>query len=151
MTLTPVSNISAVVACSSNSGRQAVNRHALFVLHRAKLVHGLADHVHHAAERASAHGHRNRSALVDGLHPAHHAVGGFHGDAAHAAFAQVLLHFENDVDGAGHIEAVAHHAATPDRWEAGGFRELHVHRGACDLNDVSYIFCHKFQLSAVSS
>ena len=86
------------------SRRQAVNRHSLLVLDRAQLVDGLADHVHHASQRAAAHGHGNRSALIDGLHAAHHAVGGFHGDAAHAAFAQVLLHLENHVDGLGTVK-----------------------------------------------
>ena len=36
--------------------------------------------------------------MVNGFHAAHHAVGGLHGDAAHAAFAQVLLHFDDHVD-----------------------------------------------------
>ena len=63
-----------------------------------ELVDRLADHIHHAAERAATNGHGNRSALVNGLHAAHHALGSFHGDATHAAFAQVLLHFDDDVD-----------------------------------------------------
>ena len=88
--------------------RQAVNRHALFVVDRAKLIDGLADDIHHAAQRPAAHGNGDRSALIDRLHAAHHAVGGLHGDAAHAAFAKVLLHFEDDVDRRGNIEAVAH-------------------------------------------
>ena len=75
------------------------------MLDRTELIDRLADHVHHAAERAVAHGHRDWSALVDGLHAAHHAVGRFHGNAAHAAFAEVLLHFENHVDRGGHGES----------------------------------------------
>ena len=68
---------------------------------RAKFIHRLANHVHHAAKRAVAHRHGNWAALVDGFHAAHHAFSRFHGDATHAAFAKVLLHFENDVDRAG--------------------------------------------------
>ena len=78
-------------------GGRPVDRHPLLVFDRAQLIDRLADDVHHAAKRAAADGDRDRSALVDGLHAAHHAVGGLHGDAAHAAFAKMLLHLENDV------------------------------------------------------
>ncbi len=124
--------------------RQAVNRHSLLVLDRTKLVDRLADHVHHASQRAAAHGHGDRSALVDGLHAAHHAFGGFHRDTAHAAFAQVLLDLENHVDGAGHGEAVTHHShRLIDRRQL-AFGELHVHRRPGNLNYMSYVFCHMF-------
>ena len=112
-----------------------------------KLIDGLADHVHHAAQRAAAHGHGNRSALVDGLHAAHHAVGGLHGDAAHAAFAQVLLHFENDVDRAGHGEAVADDLQRLVNRRQLALGKLHVHRGTGDLNYVSDVFWHKLASS----
>ena len=68
---------------------------------RAELIDRLSDYVHDPSERAAADGNGDGPALIDGLHAAHHAVGGLHGDAAHAAFAEVLLHFENDVDGSG--------------------------------------------------
>jgi len=48
---------------------------------------------------------------------AHHAFGGFHGDAAHAAFAEMLLHLKNDADGGRHGEASLTTSAL-DRWEA---------------------------------
>ena len=117
-----------------------MNRHSFFVVDWAQLVDRFADDVHHAAERSAAHGHGDGSALVDGLHAAHHAVGGLHGDAAHAAFAQMLLHFENDVDGGGHVEAVADdfHGLIDRRQIPLG--ELHVDRGPCDLDDMSYVF-----------
>ncbi len=79
--------------------RGPVNRHARLLADGAELVHRLADHVDHAAQRLFAHRHADGAAQVDGLHAAHHAVGGFHGDRAHAAFAQVLLHLEDHVDG----------------------------------------------------
>jgi hypothetical protein len=68
---------------------------------RAELVDWFADHVHHATQRAAAHRHGNRSALVDSFHAAHHALGSFHGDAAHTAFAQMLLHLEITLMGRG--------------------------------------------------
>ena len=65
--------------------------------------------------------------MIDGLHAAHHALGGFHGDAAHAAFAQVLLHFEDDVDGRGNVEALADDAQRLVDRRHRGFGKLHVH------------------------
>ena len=76
-------------------------------LHRAELVDGIADDVEHAAQGLAAHGHGDGTAEVDGLHAAHHALGGLHGDAAHAAFAELLLDFQDDVDGCGNVEAFA--------------------------------------------
>ena len=75
----------------------------LGVLNRAELVHRLADDVQYAAQRPAADGHGDGAALIDGLHAAHHAFGGLHGDATHAALAQVLLHFEDNVDGRRHV------------------------------------------------
>ncbi len=123
--------------------RRAMDRHGLGVLDRAQLIHRLADHVHHAPQRAAAHGHGDRPALVDGFHAAHHALGGFHGDAAHAAFAQVLLHFENHVDRVGHGEAVADDFQRLVNRRHGAFGELHVHRGTGNLNYVSNSFWHR--------
>ena len=71
---------------------------ALGGVDRAQLVHGLADDVQHAAQGLAAHGNGDGAAEVDGLHAAHHAFGGLHGDAAHAAFAELLLDFQDDVE-----------------------------------------------------
>ena len=71
-----------------------MNRDSVWlVLHRAHLVHRLADHVQHAAQRLLAHRHRDGAAQADRLHAAHQAVGGLQRDGAHAAFADVLRHF----------------------------------------------------------
>ena len=99
MTFTPVSNISISVDCSSNAGAWRWMGLRLAALTGPKLVHRVADDVEHAAQRFAAHGHGDGAAQVDGLHAAHHAFGGLHGDAAHAAFAELLLHFQDDVDG----------------------------------------------------
>src|SRR2546426_2658693 len=48
----------------------------------------------HAPERTRANRNRNWPTLIDGFHAAHHAVGRLHCDAAHAPFAEMLLHFE---------------------------------------------------------
>ena len=122
--------------------RLAMDGQALGCVHRSQLVHGLADDVEHATEGALAYGNGNRAAEIDGLHAANHAVGGLHGDAAHAAFAELLLDFEDDVDGIRDVEAVADHAQRRIDRRQIVLGELHVHRGTCDLNDVSDIFSH---------
>src|SRR5580700_9060344 len=119
-----------------------MNRHGHRVRDGAELVDGLADHVHHASESATAHGHGDRSALVNAFHAAHHALGGFHGDAANAAFAQVLLYLNDDIDRRGNGEAVAHNAERLIDRRHGGGGKLNVHRRSGDLNHVSNVFWH---------
>ena len=128
-----------------------MNRHAFFVLDGAELIDGLADHVHHAAERAPAHGDGNRPALIDGVHAAHHAFGGFHRDATYAAFAEVLLHFENHVDGSGHGKAVAHDSHGLINRRQVAFVKLHVDGRPRNLNHMSDVLWHKSQLLAARS
>ena len=53
---------------------------------------GLAEHVEDAAEGDLADRHRDRAAGVDHVGAAGEAVGGVHGDGAHAVVAEVLLH-----------------------------------------------------------
>ena len=78
--------------------RLAMNGITLGGIDRAKLVHGIADDVEHAAQRLAADGNGDRAAEVQRFHAAHHALGRLHGDAAHAALAQLLLHFQDDVE-----------------------------------------------------
>ena len=52
-------------------------------------------------------GTHDRLAGVDGLHAAHHAVGRLHGDAAHPAFAEMLLDLHDHVDGLRDVKAFA--------------------------------------------
>ncbi len=112
----------------------------------AKLVDRLADDVDHAAQRLLAHGHADGAAEVDRLHAANHAVGGFHGDGAHAAFAEVLLHLEDDVDRRGNVEAVADDAQRLVDGRHRRFFKLHVDGGTGDLNYFANVLCHKFCL-----
>ena len=109
--------------------RRPVNGHARLLADGTELVDRLADHVDHAAQRLLAHGHADGAAEVDRLHAAHHAVGRFHGDGAHAAFAEVLLHFEDHVDRRGNIEAVAGDAQRLVDRRHRRFFKLHVTAG----------------------
>ena len=129
------------------SGGETMNRHSLFVLDRAELIDRLADHVHHPTQCAAADRNRNRSTLIDGLHAAHHAVSWLHGDAAHATFSKVLLHFENDADRTGHGEAVAHNLHGFINRGQLALEKLHVDRRAGDLDYMSYVFRHKLASS----
>ena len=76
-------------------------------IHRTHVVHRLADDVQHAAQRLVADRNFDAVAQADGLHAAHHAVGGLQRDGAHAAFADVLRHFHHHVDGDAGIKAFA--------------------------------------------
>ena len=123
-------------------GRQAMDGQPVGRLDGAEVVHRLADHIHHSPQRAPAHRHPDGAAEVDGLHAAHHAVGGLHGDAAHAALAEVLLDFKDDVNRHRHVEAFADHVQRLVNGRQGGFAELHVHRRPGNLNHFSDVFCH---------
>ena len=74
-----------------------MDRHMRLRVHRTKLVHWLPEHVKHTAQRLAAHGNRNARTGIERIHSAHHAFGRHHRDAAHAALAQVLLHFHDHV------------------------------------------------------
>jgi hypothetical protein len=69
------------------------------------------------------------------MHAADQALGGLQRDSAHAAFADVLLHLANDIDGRGDIEALAGDADS--RIDQGNLAlgKLAVHRWAGYLDD----------------
>src|SRR5437763_5101586 len=120
-----------------------MNGQFLFELNWPKLVHRLANHVHDAPKRTRADRNRNWPALVDGFHATHHAVRRLHSDAAHAAFTEMLLHFEDDVDGRGHLKAlIAHFQRFIDR-RHGRLNELHVDGGPGNLDYVSDVLWHR--------
>ncbi len=89
---------------------------------------------------------RDGRAEVDGLHAANHAVSGFHGDGTDATLAEVLLDLEDDADGRGDGEAVAHDAERLIDGRHGCFFELDVYGGAGDLDYFADVFCHSFCL-----
>jgi peptide chain release factor 1 len=77
--------------------RRPVDRIGSRRLDGAPLVHGLADHVHDAAQRRGPHRHTDLVAGVRGGLPAHQALGGVHGDAADGVLAQVLGDLDDEV------------------------------------------------------
>ena len=62
---------------------------------RPSFVHGIADHVHDAPERALADRDRDRPAGVNDFLTAHQTFRDVHGDAAHRVLAQMLRDFEH--------------------------------------------------------
>ena len=77
--------------------RGAVDRPALLDLDLVALVDRLAEQVEDAPERDVADRHGDRAAGVDHLGAAGDAVGGVHGDRAHAVVAEVLLDLADEV------------------------------------------------------
>src|ERR1700682_681196 len=58
---------------------RAMDWQCLAVPDRSQLIDRLADDVHDAPERASAHRHRDWAVLVNRLHATHHAISSLHG------------------------------------------------------------------------
>ena len=110
--------------------RFLVDRTQVFRDNRAGFVHGLADHVHDAAERARTDRHADRRAGVGNFLAANQTFGRIHGDGAHRGFAEMLGDLEH--------QAVAGVLGL-DRIENGRQMafELHVDDSADDLRDVS--------------
>ena len=124
-------------------GSLPMDGHVLLGVDRAKLVDRLAENVQHAAERLAPHGNGDARAGVDRLHATNHAFGRNHGDAADAAFAEVLLNLHHDVERAGHHKAFADDAERlKDRRHTRLF-ELDVNGRAADADYFAYILCHK--------
>ena len=119
------------------SGSVAMDRILHLRFNRSHVVHRLADHVHHAAQRLVAHRHEDRLARIHRLHAAHHPVGGLHGDAPEAAFAQVLLDLQDDVNRGRHVKALADHVNRVVNLRQILFAELNVHGRTCYLDHFS--------------
>ena len=120
--------------------RGAVNGMPLLGRDWTQIVHGFANHIHHASQCPTAHGSRDRPTLINRLHATDHTVCGFHGDATHTAFAEMLLHLKDHVNGFGNGESVAYHTkGLVNRRHRRGI-ELDVHGGTGDLNNVSDVF-----------
>ena len=113
----------------------------------AELIHGLAQHVHHPAERGAAHRHADALSQIVGLHPAHQAFGRLHRHRTHASFAQVLLHLGGHVNWFGNVVAVTGDMdGVVDRWQIAAL-ESHVKHRPDHLHDVSHgsvFFRHAF-------
>ena len=126
---------------------RAVNRIVLVADDRSKLIDRLAQNVHHAAQRGPADRNGDASAGVKRLHAANHSFGGLHGDGADAAFAEMLLHFDDHVERLGNVVAFAGDAnGVVDGRQVAGLK-LNVEHRSDDLDDVSYccdFLCHAF-------
>src|SRR5258706_2889727 len=112
---------------------------ALGHLDVAQLVDGLADDVDDATERGLADRYRDRLAAILRAHPAHHAVGGLHGDRAHAVFAEVLLHLADDVHRNAGLLTGVHDAHRVVDFRKVALVELDVDDRTDDLSDFSNI------------
>ena len=79
------------------AGGLTVNGPAFHAFGRGLFVDGLTQQVKDAAQALIAYGHGDGAAGVYGVHTAHHAVGGVHGDAAGNVVANVLRHLGHDL------------------------------------------------------
>ncbi len=95
----------------------------------AGVVDRLAEHVHDAPERLLADRHRDRLARVGNGHAALQALGRSHRDRANDAVAQLLLHFERQID-------IVDHECVVNLGDLAR-REFYVHDGANNLHSCS--------------
>src|SRR5262249_4334359 len=118
-------------------GRVTMDWITLFVRNISEVVDRLADYVHHTTERPFAHRYCDRTASVGSVHAAHHAIGWQHRHGADAAFAQVLLHFGNNVDGIGNFETVRSDAQCLVNWRQVFLTKFNVNYRANNLHDLA--------------
>ena len=127
--------------------RRTVNREIGLGVDGTELVDRLAEHVHHATESGTADGNLDRVAGIHGFHATNHALGGLHGDSADAAFAEMLLHFDCDVERFGNVVAFTGDAnRVEDRGQVALFK-LDVEHRSDDLDDAAdawFVLCHCF-------
>ena len=126
----PVTRISASVDWSAKVGRRLMDGALAGRLDGAGFVHRLADHVHDAAERLVADGHRDGLAGVGDVLAAHEAFGGVHGDGADGVLAEMLRDLEHQALAlVGRLERVQNFGQMAV--------ELHVDDGAHDLANLT--------------
>ncbi len=125
-------------------GSRLVNGTGLDAYDRARLVHGLADHVHDAAESGLADWDGDRATGVGDLLAADQAVGRVHGDGADRVLTQMLGDLEHEavavilrfqrVEDVGqlvlelHVDDGAHHLADATHFVASHWHSLCVRR-----------------------
>src|ERR1700722_20201252 len=80
-------------------------------------------------------------AKVQRVHATHQPFGGLQRDGAHPAFADMLLHLANNIDGRGNVEALTGDA--DGRIDQGNVAlgELTVHGGSGYLDDFADFVC----------
>ncbi len=84
-----------------------MNRVKRLGVNRAHLVHRLTQHIEHASQSFVAYRDHDGMAQALRAHPANQALRGLHRDGAHAALADVLLRFTDDVDRLWNFETFA--------------------------------------------
>jgi hypothetical protein len=118
-----------------------VNRIPLVGLDRSQAIHGFPKHIHHAPQSRTAHRHRNGSSEVDRFHSTHDTFRRRHRHRSNAAFAQVLCHFRDNIDG---LRTLKSFASDPHRimnLRQMMLGKLHVNHRSNDLNNVPDISC----------
>ncbi len=118
-------------------GRGRLVNGAPFLVHNGScFIHGLADHVDDASERAVPDRHRNRLAGVGHRLAAHQPFAGVHRDGAHRRLSEVLSDLEHQpvavIVGLERVQDCRQLAV-----------ELHVDDRADDLGDASRLVGHK--------
>mmetsp|Transcript_1894 Transcript_1894/g.4937 ORF Transcript_1894/g.4937 Transcript_1894/m.4937 type:complete len:420 (+) Transcript_1894:579-1838(+) len=111
-------------------GRLTMNGQVRLGHDGAALIHGLANHVHDAAEGLTAHRHRDGRAGAPHSLAAGQALGGLHGNGAHGVLTGMLCHLEDEA----HIVAL-HLQRVHDLGHLA--IELDVHHGTNHLGDLA--------------
>ena len=129
-----------------------MNREIRLGVDGTELVNRLAEHVHHATEGGAADRNLDRIAGVHGFHTTNHTLGRLHRDRAYAAFSEMLLDFDGDVERLGNVVAFTGDAnRVEDRGQVALFK-LDVEHRSDDLHDAAdawFVLCHCFSLRAV--
>jgi hypothetical protein len=84
-----------------------VNRIPSVRIDWTQFVDRLADYIDHAPERGLAYGNGNRSSRINCRHTPNHSFGWLQRDRADPAFAEMLLHFDDNIDIYRHVEPLA--------------------------------------------
>ena len=118
---------------------------------RTELIHRLAEHVHHAAQRRPANRNFDACTKIVRLHSAHHALDRLHRNRADAALAKVLLHFRDNVERRRNVVAFARDANRVKNCGQFVRFKLNVEHGSDNLHDVSdvcvFLLAHKPSIS----
>ena len=120
-----------------------MDRERLFGFDRSRLVNGLADHIHDAAEGLRPNGHADHVAGVGDVLAAGESLGGVHRNTADRVLAEVGGDLQHEV-----VLAVADagvgQAERGQQLRQFAGRELYVHHRSHHLYDSS-VLCHLFR------
>ena len=116
-----------------------MDRAAFIFADGTAVINGTAEHVHDAAEGLVTDRHRDAGTGRANLHAALQTFGRAHGNGAHHAVAQLLLHFKSQAGfGQGIVLILFKDKSVINlRHRVAG--EFNVHHSADDLNDLSDI------------